>query len=114
LARRAPTNPDGAALRRRCSKSRGQIGQPRRRRLDQQSLEALVETGEDQRTEDEQQPTHQRLAAAPGGEQAVAPSHERLARPPEKLKARYKIDGKDDVLKTMAGVLEAFTTAAAN
>jgi uncharacterized protein (DUF302 family) len=34
--------------------------------------------------------------------------------PPETLKARYKIDGKDEVLKTMAGALEAFTSAAAN
>ena len=33
---------------------------------------------------------------------------------PDTLKARYKIDGKDDVLKTIAGVLEAFTSAAAN
>jgi hypothetical protein len=30
------------------------------------------------------------------------------------LKARYDIDGQDDVLKTMAGVLEAFTRAATN
>jgi len=33
---------------------------------------------------------------------------------PETLKARYNIDGQDDVLKTMAGALEAFTSAAAN
>jgi len=33
---------------------------------------------------------------------------------PETLKARYDIDGQDDVLKTMAGALEAFTSAAAN
>jgi uncharacterized protein (DUF302 family) len=33
---------------------------------------------------------------------------------PQALKARYTIDGKDDVLKTMAGALEAFTSAAAN
>ena len=33
---------------------------------------------------------------------------------PDTLKARYKIDGMDEVLKTMAGVLEAFTSAAAN
>jgi uncharacterized protein (DUF302 family) len=33
---------------------------------------------------------------------------------PETLKARYKIDGIDEVLKTMADVLEAFTSAAAN
>jgi uncharacterized protein (DUF302 family) len=33
---------------------------------------------------------------------------------PEALKARYRIDGKDEVLKTMAGALEAFTRAAAN
>jgi uncharacterized protein (DUF302 family) len=33
---------------------------------------------------------------------------------PDTLRARYKIDGKDDVLKTMAGALEAFTSAAAN
>ena len=31
---------------------------------------------------------------------------------PETLKARYRIDGKDDVLKTMAGALEAFSSAA--
>jgi uncharacterized protein (DUF302 family) len=34
--------------------------------------------------------------------------------PAETLKMRYKIDGRDDVLKTMAGALEAFTRAAAN
>ena len=33
---------------------------------------------------------------------------------PETLKARYKIEGRDDVLKTMAGALDAFTSAAAN
>ncbi|MGD9631907.1 MULTISPECIES: DUF302 domain-containing protein [unclassified Afipia] len=33
---------------------------------------------------------------------------------PETLKARYRIDDKDDVLKTMADALEAFTSAAAN
>jgi uncharacterized protein (DUF302 family) len=32
---------------------------------------------------------------------------------PETLKMRYKIEGRDDVLKTMAGALEAFTNAAA-
>jgi uncharacterized protein (DUF302 family) len=31
---------------------------------------------------------------------------------PETLKARYRIDGKDDVLRTMAGALEAFSSAA--
>jgi uncharacterized protein (DUF302 family) len=30
------------------------------------------------------------------------------------LKARYKIDGRDDVLKAMTGALEAFTSAAGN
>lgn len=34
--------------------------------------------------------------------------------PAETLKARYKIEGRDDVLKTMAGALDAFTSAAAN
>jgi uncharacterized protein (DUF302 family) len=34
--------------------------------------------------------------------------------PTEVLKARYKIDGHEEVLKTMAGALEAFTRAAAN
>jgi uncharacterized protein (DUF302 family) len=34
--------------------------------------------------------------------------------PTETLKARYKIEGRDDVLKTMAGALDAFTRAAAN
>jgi uncharacterized protein (DUF302 family) len=33
---------------------------------------------------------------------------------PETLKARYKIEGKDDVLKTMASALEALTGTAAN
>jgi uncharacterized protein (DUF302 family) len=33
---------------------------------------------------------------------------------PATLKARYNIDGQDDILKTMAGALEAFTSAAAN
>ena len=32
----------------------------------------------------------------------------------ETLKVRYKIEGRDDVLKTMAGALDAFTSAAAN
>jgi uncharacterized protein (DUF302 family) len=32
----------------------------------------------------------------------------------ETLKARYKIEGRDDVLKTMAGALDAFASAAAN
>jgi uncharacterized protein (DUF302 family) len=32
----------------------------------------------------------------------------------ETLKNRYKIEGRDDLLKTMAGALEAFTNAAAN
>jgi len=31
---------------------------------------------------------------------------------PETLKARYRIDGKDDILRTMAGALEAFSSAA--
>lgn len=34
--------------------------------------------------------------------------------PPEMLKTRYKIEGRDEVLKSMAGALEAFTNAAAN
>lgn len=34
--------------------------------------------------------------------------------PPDTLKTRYKIEGREDVLKTMAGALEAFTSAAAN
>ncbi|MPZ57714.1 MAG: DUF302 domain-containing protein [Rhizobiales bacterium] len=33
---------------------------------------------------------------------------------PATLKARYTIEGRDDVLKTMAGALAAFTSAAAN
>jgi len=33
---------------------------------------------------------------------------------PETLKARYKIEGRDEVFKAMAGALEAFTSAAAN
>jgi uncharacterized protein (DUF302 family) len=33
---------------------------------------------------------------------------------PDTLKARYKIDGRDDALKAMASALEAFTSAAAN
>lgn len=33
---------------------------------------------------------------------------------PETLKARYKIEGRDDVLKALAGALEAFTSAAGN
>jgi uncharacterized protein (DUF302 family) len=33
---------------------------------------------------------------------------------PETLKARYRIEGRDDALKTMAGVLEALTSTAAN
>lgn len=34
--------------------------------------------------------------------------------PPSTLKARHKIDGRDDILKAMTGALEAFTSAAAN
>jgi uncharacterized protein (DUF302 family) len=34
--------------------------------------------------------------------------------PAETLKTRYRIEGRDDVLKAMAGALEAFTKAAAN
>jgi uncharacterized protein (DUF302 family) len=34
--------------------------------------------------------------------------------PPETLKMRYKIEGRDDLLKSMAGALEAFASAAAN
>jgi uncharacterized protein (DUF302 family) len=33
---------------------------------------------------------------------------------PETLKARYRIDGRDDTWKAMAGALEAFTGAATN
>jgi uncharacterized protein (DUF302 family) len=33
---------------------------------------------------------------------------------PETLKTRYKIQGRDEVLKAMAGALDAFTGAAAN
>ena len=33
---------------------------------------------------------------------------------PETLKARYKIEGREDALKTMAGALDAFIAAAAN
>lgn len=33
---------------------------------------------------------------------------------PETLKARYKIEGRDEVLKTMAGALDAFASAAGN
>jgi len=34
--------------------------------------------------------------------------------PPGTLKARYRIEGRDEVLKAMTGALEAFTNAAAN
>jgi len=34
--------------------------------------------------------------------------------PPSTLKVRYKIDGRDDTLKAMAGALEAFASAAGN
>jgi len=34
--------------------------------------------------------------------------------PVETLKIRYKMEGRDDVLKSMAGALEAFASAAAN
>jgi uncharacterized protein (DUF302 family) len=34
--------------------------------------------------------------------------------PPSQLKARYKIEGRDDVLKALSGALETFTGAAAN
>jgi uncharacterized protein (DUF302 family) len=34
--------------------------------------------------------------------------------PPSVLKTRYKIEGRDDVLKALGGALEAFTGAAAN
>ena len=34
--------------------------------------------------------------------------------PSETLKTRYKIEGRDDMLKTMAGALDAFASAAAN
>jgi uncharacterized protein (DUF302 family) len=33
---------------------------------------------------------------------------------PESLKARYRIEGRDEVLKTMTGALETFTNGAAN
>jgi uncharacterized protein (DUF302 family) len=33
--------------------------------------------------------------------------------PPSELMARYKIDGRDETFKTMAGALDAFTNAAA-
>jgi uncharacterized protein (DUF302 family) len=33
---------------------------------------------------------------------------------PQTLKARYKIEGRDDAWKAMAGALEAFTSAAAH
>jgi hypothetical protein len=33
---------------------------------------------------------------------------------PDTLKARYKIEGRDEMLKAMAGALESFTDAAAN
>jgi uncharacterized protein (DUF302 family) len=32
--------------------------------------------------------------------------------PPSTLKARYRIEGRDDILKTLTGALEAFTDAA--
>jgi uncharacterized protein (DUF302 family) len=34
--------------------------------------------------------------------------------PPSTLKTRYKLDGRDEILKTLAGALDAFTNAAAN
>jgi uncharacterized protein (DUF302 family) len=34
--------------------------------------------------------------------------------PPSTLKTRYKIEGRDDILKTLTGALEAFTSAASN
>jgi uncharacterized protein (DUF302 family) len=34
--------------------------------------------------------------------------------PPSALKTRYKLDGRDEILKTLAGALGAFTDAAAN
>ena len=34
--------------------------------------------------------------------------------PPSALKTRYKLDGRDEILKTLAGALDAFTNAAAN
>jgi uncharacterized protein (DUF302 family) len=34
--------------------------------------------------------------------------------PPSVLKARYKLDGRDEILKTLTGALDAFTNAAAN
>jgi uncharacterized protein (DUF302 family) len=33
--------------------------------------------------------------------------------PPAMLKARYKLDGRDEILKTLSGALEGFTNAAA-
>jgi uncharacterized protein (DUF302 family) len=33
--------------------------------------------------------------------------------PPATLKTRYKLDGRDEILKTLAGALEGFTNAAA-
>jgi hypothetical protein len=30
------------------------------------------------------------------------------------LKTRYKLDGRDEILKTLAGALDSFTNAAAN
>jgi uncharacterized protein (DUF302 family) len=34
--------------------------------------------------------------------------------PPSALKARYKLDGRDEIFKALTGALEAFTDAAAN
>jgi uncharacterized protein (DUF302 family) len=34
--------------------------------------------------------------------------------PPSVLKTRYKLEGRDEILKTLAGALDAFTNAAAN
>jgi uncharacterized protein (DUF302 family) len=34
--------------------------------------------------------------------------------PPSALKTRYKLDGRDEILKTLTGALDAFTNAAAN
>jgi uncharacterized protein (DUF302 family) len=34
--------------------------------------------------------------------------------PPSTLKTRYKLDGRDEILKTLAGALDAFTNAAGN
>jgi uncharacterized protein (DUF302 family) len=34
--------------------------------------------------------------------------------PPSALKARYKLEGRDEILKTLTGALDAFTNAAAN